>query len=165
MGGVNGERLLILSGKDVAWATAQGEKDRKASAVCRKLNKFIGTYDLPSTSLTRQMWDAYRLAAQTVQPNPASRTRGQEKNRPAVNHPKAGASPPQASSAARPKPTNTGVDGDGVDSGVGGIGVQDEPERAGGGVVAGQGDGTLGTVARRTWVGEPGAVLEALAEL
>src|SRR5580692_7359893 len=58
-----------------------------------------------------------------------------------------------------------GVNGNGLDGVVGGVGVEDEPDGPGGRVESGQGDRTLGPVAPRNGSGEPGAVLKALAEL
>jgi hypothetical protein len=67
-----------IAPKDTAWATRQGVNDRNAGTECRKYKKFLSIYNLPSSPLTLQLWNAYLLARQSALKN-ASRRGGQRK--------------------------------------------------------------------------------------
>jgi hypothetical protein len=58
----------VTSGKDIAWATRQGENDRKAGTACRKYKNFLRIYNLSRSELTLRMWNAYLPASQPTKP-------------------------------------------------------------------------------------------------
>ncbi len=72
--------------KDIAWATRQGTNDRNAGTACRKYKNFLGIYKLPSSPLTRQLWNAYLLARQPA-PKKATR-RGRKRKGPVQADPR-----------------------------------------------------------------------------
>ena len=51
--------------RDIAWAEAQGQGDRKAGSPCADYKAFLAKYDLVHTRYTLRMWEAYRKAQRT----------------------------------------------------------------------------------------------------
>ena len=54
----------VAAGKDLAWAAVQGANDRKAGLNCRKYKDFLRIYNLPRSSFTLRMWNAYLVGRQ-----------------------------------------------------------------------------------------------------
>jgi hypothetical protein len=56
--------------KDIAWASRQGENDRKAGTGCRKYKVFLRIHNLPRSQSTLRMWNAYLSTSQPAKAAP-----------------------------------------------------------------------------------------------
>ena len=61
----------MIGKRDIMWAADQGASDRNAGTACPKYKNFLITHELPRSSFTLRMWDAYRLAGQSTSRNAA----------------------------------------------------------------------------------------------